>query len=123
MRATPCFLERRGREVATVGAGDGGPEVQAVFVVDAVQAGHVHMLALFAVAIYVFGYEAEGVGILVSAGVMAGRERFGEDGFVALALWGFVGIGTSVVGAVSIFWACWRGEGRELSLGGFGRMS
>ena len=37
MGAIPGFFQRCGGEVAAVGAGDGGPEVEAVGVVDEVQ--------------------------------------------------------------------------------------
>ena len=47
--------------------------MEAVLVVDAVEAGHVDVLLLFfVVALDVFGDEAEGLGCLTSAGSVAG---------------------------------------------------
>lgn len=58
--AQPGFFQRRGRQVAAVGAGDGGPEVQAVGVVDGVESGHVDVRVLpFRRAVDVLRHKAE----------------------------------------------------------------
>lgn len=41
MRGAPSFLEGGGGEIAPIGTGDDGPEMEAVGVIDAVQAGDV----------------------------------------------------------------------------------
>ena len=65
MGAIPGFFQRGGGEIAAIGTGNGGPEMQAVLVVDAVEAGEVYELTFFAVAVYVFGDEAEGLDRIV----------------------------------------------------------
>lgn len=59
MGSTPGFFQCGGRQVAAVGAGDGGPEVQAVGVVDGVEFRHVDVLP-FLQAVDVLRDEAEG---------------------------------------------------------------
>lgn len=56
--SAPGFFQRRGRQVAAVGVGDGGPEVEAVGVVDGVEFRHVDVLP-FLQAVDVLGDEAE----------------------------------------------------------------
>ena len=56
--------------------------METVFVVDAVEAGHVDVLFLFAVAVDVFGDEAEGFVTFVASAVVVAGYGFGEDGLV-----------------------------------------
>lgn len=58
MGSAPGFFQRRGRQVAAIGAGDSGPEVQAVGVVDGVEFHHVDVLPCLQ-AVDVLGHEAE----------------------------------------------------------------
>lgn len=82
MRLAPGLLEGGGAEVATVGARDGGPEVQAVGIVDFVQAGYVDCgLHPLLVPIDVFCDEAEAA---AGCGGAAGDDGLGEDGDVGL---------------------------------------
>ena len=96
MGAAPGFFERGGGEVAAVAAGDGGPEVQAVGLVDEVEFFEVDVLVSFLVEeVDVLGYEAEGGRRFAVGGVGAAVVRgrcgcgcgcwdvgFWEDGFV-----------------------------------------
>ena len=94
MGAAPGFLERGGGEVAAVAAGDGGPEVQAVGLVDEVEFVEVDVLVSFLLEeVDVLGYEAEGGRGFAVGGVGAAVVRrgcgfccwdvgFREDGFV-----------------------------------------
>ena len=94
MSATPGFFQGGGREIAAVASGDGGPEVETVFVVDAVEAGHVDVLFLFPVTVDVFGDEAEGFAAFVASSmvvvvVVVAGDGFGQYWFVVVALGGF----------------------------------
>lgn len=85
MGPTPGILESGRGQVAAVVAGNGGPEVETVSVVNAVQSGHVDVLP-FIVGLDVVGDESKLSSLLGSA--LRGQNWLWQDWLVILALCG-----------------------------------